>query len=526
MLAPEVVVMTQEDRNRSALRRYAMIDAMADRKLAPGEQAKLLADAKQRYGVSVSTLKRYLKRYATQRVAGLERQPRTDRGTPRRLPPAALELAAAARAEIPSRTTRDLIELLEEAHPQWQGLLKRSTLDRHLARMGKSRRELGQDRKPRRRFAKTARGALMQMDICIPALWVADENGEVKQAVLVAALDDATRYVCWLEAFATQDGGVVETAFKKAALRCGLPTAVFVDNGSQFVSEQFKAACAALGVRHLSAKPYSPESKGKVERVLGTLQRTLVPELHALGRTLSLAELNPYLHAWVDHYHQQPHRELKTTPKDRWDNDLTPLRMPDPLRLEAAFLLRANRHVNRTALVSLGGKRYLVHDSLVGRTVEIRYHPRRPESIQIWLDDRFVQEAKLYQTPANAPRPEPSTPEPVKTGLNLAQQLHDRRQADLRRRVQAAGFANRDTQPAAWTAGRLTMLLEKALGRSLEPVERELVHQAWSLCSTVGEAAAERMLRRFLNRHGADHHVSVYLEQVAQVQLKGVKAGV
>lgn len=520
--------MIQEERNRSALRRYAMIDALVDCTLERGEKSTLLADAKRRYGVSISTLKRYLKRYQTERMAGLERQSRSDHGKPRRLPAEALELAGLLRAEVPTRTTTTLISMVEDEHPEWKGLLKRSTLDRHLGQLGKSRRVLGQDRKPRRRFAKIVRGALMQMDICIPRLWASDEHGEVKQAILVVALDDATRYICWLEAFLTQDGGVVETTFKKAALRCGLPTAVFVDNGSQFVSEQFTGACEALGVRHLSAKPNSPESKGKVERVLGSLQRQVIPELNALGRTMPLAELNQYLHAWVDDYHKREHRELKATPQERWEQDPTPLRMPDPLRLEAAFLLKANRLVNRTALVSLDRKRYLVHDSLVGRKVEVRYHPRRPESVQIWLDDRFVQEAQLYQTPTNVPHTEAPKPEPVKTGLNHAQQLHARRQADLKRRVQEAGFANRTAQPTpvAWTEGRLVVVLEKALGRTLEAVERTLAHKAWPLCSAVGETAAERELRRFLNRHGANHHISVYLDQVSRRHLKGVTTGV
>jgi len=520
--------MSQEERNRSALRRYAMIDPLVDRTLERGEKATLLADAKRRYGVSVSTVKRYLKRYQTGRVAGLERQVRSDRGRPRRLPPEALELAATLRAEVPTRTTPTLIAMIEDEHPEWEGLLKRSTLDRHLGRQGKSRRVLGQDCQPRRRFAKTTRGALMQLDICIPKLWACDEHGEVKQAILVLALDDATRYICWLEAFLTQDGGVVETTFKKAALRCGLPTAVFVDNGSQFVSEQFKGACEALGVRHLAARPYSPESKGKVERALGSLQRELVPELNALGRTLGLAELNQYLHAWMDAYHQREHRELRATPQARWEQDTAPLRMPDPLRLEAAFLLSANRLVNRTALVSLDRRRYLVHDSLVGRSVEVRYHPRRPESVQVWLDDKFVQEAQIYQTPTNVPPTEAPEPAAVKTGLNHAQQLHAKRQADLKRRVQVAGFANRPAQPApaAWTEGRLVVVLEKVLGRTLEEVERALVHKAWPLCSAVGEAAAERELRRFLNRQGADHHVSVYLDQVSRRHLKGVTTGV
>lgn len=265
-----------------------------------------------------------------------------------------------------------------------------------------------------------------------------------------------------------------------------------------------------------------------MERVLGSLQRQVIPELNALGRTLPLAELNQFLHAWVDDYHKREHRELKATPQGRWEQDPTPLRMPDPLRLEAAFLLTANRLVNRTALVSLDRRRYLVHDSLVGRRVEVRYHPRRPESVQIWLDDTFVQEAPLYMTPTNVTRTEAPMPEPVKTGLNHAEQLRARRQADLKRRVQETGFANRAAQPApaAWTEGRLVTVIEKALGRKLEELERALVHKAWPLCSAVGEAAAERELRRFLNRHGADHHVSVYLDQVSRRHLKGVTTGV
>ena len=271
-------------------------------------------------------------------------------------------------------------------------------------------------------------------------------------------------------------------------------------------------------------------SKGKVERLLGTLQRALVPELNALGRTLSLSELNQYLQAWVEQdYHCREHRELKASPQERWEQDPTPLRMPDPLRLEAAFLLRTARQVNRTALVSLGGKRYLVHDRLVGRKVEVRYHPRRFDSVQIWLDDRFVQEAQRYQTPTNVPATvAPEQVEQAKTGLNRAQQLHTKRQADLRRRVQEVGFANRAAQPtqAAWTEGRLVTVLERALGRTLEVVERALVHKAWPVCSAVGEVAAEGDLRRYVSGHGANHHVSVYLDQIARRHLKAVTAGV
>ena len=59
----------------------------------------------------------------------------------------------------------------------------------------------------------------------------------------------------------------------------GLPKAVYVDNGSPFVSGQLLRACAVLGIRLIHSTPGRPEGRGKIERVFRTVREQLLVEL-------------------------------------------------------------------------------------------------------------------------------------------------------------------------------------------------------------------------------------------------------
>ena len=48
---------------------------------------------------------------------------------------------------------------------------------------------------------------------------------------------------------------------------------VMSDNGSGYVSRAFRATCAALGLRHLRTRAYTPRTNGKAERFIQTLLR-------------------------------------------------------------------------------------------------------------------------------------------------------------------------------------------------------------------------------------------------------------
>ena len=85
-------------------------------------------------------------------------------------------------------------------------------------------------------------------------------------------IDDATRFVVHAEFYDNQRLPILEDGLRKAILRCGLPSAIYVDNGKIFVSGWHRLACAKLGIRHMRTQPYSPEAKGKVERFNRTVE--------------------------------------------------------------------------------------------------------------------------------------------------------------------------------------------------------------------------------------------------------------
>jgi transposase InsO family protein len=67
-------------------------------------------------------------------------------------------------------------------------------------------------------------------------------------------------------------------AFLKAALDYyhGLGITVrrvMTDNGSGYVSKAFRHACAALGLKHIRTRPYTPRTNGKAERFIQTALR-------------------------------------------------------------------------------------------------------------------------------------------------------------------------------------------------------------------------------------------------------------
>lgn len=66
---------------------------------------------------------------------------------------------------------------------------------------------------------------------------------------------------------------------RKGIQAWGVPEVLRTDNGSDFISHQFKRALSALAIRQDITDPFSPEQKGTVERHIGTLQRGLMTTL-------------------------------------------------------------------------------------------------------------------------------------------------------------------------------------------------------------------------------------------------------
>ena len=113
----------------------------------------------------------------------------------------------------------------------------------------------------------------------------------MRQSFIFALIDDHSRLVLFaapilrkLESF--------QDCLIEALARRGLPRKLYVDNGAAFRNHTLRYACGRLGIALLHATPYTPEGKGKIERLWKTVRMQFFP---LLPRTLTLAELNERL---------------------------------------------------------------------------------------------------------------------------------------------------------------------------------------------------------------------------------------
>jgi len=192
---------------------------------------------------------------------------------------------------------------------------------------------------------------------------------------------------------------------KKAILKRGVPARLYCDNGVIYTSRQFSRIVAELGIHHISASPYAPEGKGKIERFWLTVDFSFLPELKARPAE-TLEELNALFAAWLEQgYHHWENRETGETPAARFARALGDIRLPDPARLAQVFLWKKSLKADKTAQVSLEGNRYEVDPRLARRKVELRYDPFDLSTVQVWYDGRRFDDARPYDLVRQHDRP-------------------------------------------------------------------------------------------------------------------------
>jgi putative transposase len=376
----------ENDLKESALLKYAVISPLLQDGLEACEKRQIRREILSREGMSERTLRRYLESYKKSGFNGLLPKERSDKGKSVAIPPEILEEAVKLKEELPQRSTRRIIKILEGENIVANGSVSRSTLDRHLSRIGVSTRELkSKEVTTGRRFKKSGRNMLWQTDIKYgPYLPDPENSGKKFRTYLVAFIDDATRFVCHSEFYAGQKLPVLEDCFRKSLIKCGVPDAVYVDNGKIFISRWFRIACARLGVRHIHTKPYSPESKGKIERFNRTVEEFF--QEAALENPKSLKELNQLYRAWIEEgYNHSEHSSLEgKSPTVVWGSDQKAVRFVSPEECRDAFLWEETRKVDKTGCASLKGLIYEIGIEYTGKKVDLRYDPFDLEAVEVW----------------------------------------------------------------------------------------------------------------------------------------------
>jgi hypothetical protein len=233
-----------------------------------------------------------------------------------------------------------------------------------------------------RRFQKEHRGQLWMADIKYGP-FVPAGNGRQKQIYLAVWIDDATRYAVSARFYLDQTVNAVEDSLRLAIQKFGVPECIFTDNGKQYKSAWLSRACAKLGIRQLTSRPYHPEGKGKVEKFNSTVEKFISEAV--LKKPASVGEYNELLRIWLDeYYHKGPHSALGgISPATAFGTDTRPLRFASAEQLRDAFLHSVARKVDKAGCVSFQGCLYEVGVAYIGRKVELRYDPSWTDEVEV-----------------------------------------------------------------------------------------------------------------------------------------------
>jgi hypothetical protein len=385
--------------------------------------------------LSVRQFKRLKARFRREGARGLEHR-RRGQPSPRRCP-------AAVRAAVVRLMTTTyagfndvhLTEKLQELHalPVSRATVRRLRLA--LGRASPRRRRAPQHRS--RRPRAPAMGQLVQLDAS-PCAWFEDRG---PLATLHGLIDDATSSPLALWFRPTEDLHGYTTVLGQTCQAYGVPVTLYGDRLNLFrrndrhwsLAEElrgqqdpthFGRMLQDLGIGFIAAQ--SPQAKGRIERLWGTLQDRLVSELRLRGVS-TLEQANAFLPAFLADFRRrfaQPPAALASA----W--------RPAPRDLAHLLSCRYERVVAKDNTVQLGARWLQIPPGPRGRS----YAGCRV-SVRELLDGRLVV---VYQETAIAAQPTP--------GAHFV--LKPRSHPSRERRAPRRGHPLGEPQGAAQTADR------------------------------------------------------------------------
>lgn len=273
-----------------------------------------------------------------------------------------------------------------------------SVLYRFLRRQGYDRKRLRAGRLetgPTKAFETPAVNDLWMVDFSPgPTLSV---NGKGLPTHLCVLIDDHSRLIPFAAYYTQANTEAFHHALKEAVLRRGIPRKLYTDQGKPFINGHSRLVCAKLGLRLLHCKPYHSWSKGKIERVIQTLQQGFESTLRLEGnQAKSQEQLNTKLALWIQTvYHQRSHSSTGQSPEYRYQLAAKTLRhLDERVDIDPLFYVHLDRTVRKNGIVRLEGELYEVPLSLRALKVQLRLDPFRRKRIEVWHQDQFKGLAK------------------------------------------------------------------------------------------------------------------------------------
>jgi hypothetical protein len=290
------------------------------------------------------------------------------------------------------------------------------------------------------RERKARRGEMVQMDGSHHD-WFEDRG---PHCVLMSYIDDATGKV--FGRFYEYEGTIpAMESFKRYSQKHGLPISVYLDRHTTYKSpakatvedvlndevplSEFERALKELGVEVIHAN--SPQAKGRVERLFGTLQDRLVKEMRLRGIG-TIEEGNEFLKQYLPLYN----RRFSVAPR-RGDNLHRPL--PKGVNLNAILCIRTERKLRNDFTVAHNKKLYQIEDST--RASKVMLHEHMDGSLRMTYRDQGLRFKEITTRPVKKQdktplrerrRPPLPSPNHPWRGFKFGSHRYERAKAHLR----------------------------------------------------------------------------------------------
>lgn len=274
-----------------------------------------------------------------------------------------------------------------------------------------------------RRYRRNERweGDHTQLEISI----VSDHLEQPVRPWLTWLIDAGTRYlVGWALSTERPTRGAVLAAIRMGVSHNpqfgpahGRPELLFWDNGLEFTANAVTEAGARLGSLTVTAYPYSPSKKPKIERINFTIERELLAGLphytngprrkdgslyFGPNDHLTLDQFVVELTEWIANYNsKRPHSSLDgRTPCAAWLEDPTPIVAVDNEEVRFFTLEHVSRKVRRDLGVHVGGVAYTAPGliGLEGEEVEVGRVPFDDSFVEVFHQGEWICTAKPTTT--------------------------------------------------------------------------------------------------------------------------------
>ena len=168
---------------------------------------------------------------------------------------------------------------------------------------------------------------------------------------LETVMDDFSRFVLSWDLKTDMSGSSLEDVVQQAVDFTGMTdvpvedrTVLLSDNGAGYLSQQFNEYLHMVGIRHITASPFHPQTNGKIERY----HRTLKGEINQLPHDMP-GELKEAIRAFIEHYNYHRYHEGlgNVTPYDVYRGNH--LKIIERRKEVKSKTLEARRNYNKTA---------------------------------------------------------------------------------------------------------------------------------------------------------------------------------